>query len=556
MVVTEEVGSSKNPPRFKPGDIVVIDKAPDCDSSVHDTAFPVVFRVGGTARDAWYHLLSMTGLNATATELHFIPADSEDLLFDREISCPSTIDLTAYRVHQANHLVDVSAITVRCLEKISRRMIGAMVERHHDHFESDVSFQPGRTPIPVSGKVINAHEKRLLVEASLDGWLTAGRFNDEFEAGLSKFLGVKHLLTVNSGSSANLVASTALTSSKLGKQAVRKGDEVLTVAAGFPTTVNPIIQAGCIPVFLDVDPKTYNIDANDIESAITKKTRAVMLAHTLGNPFNLDVIRELCEKYGLWLVEDCCDAVGTEYRGQKVGTFGDVATLSFYPAHHITMGEGGAVFTNSGKLKPILESMRGWGRDSFCRSGIDNTCGNRFDLQLGERPAGYDHKYIHSHAGYNLKISDTQAACAAGQIHKLDDFIGRRKENFRFLCECFSDCEDYLVLLQETPHSDPSWFRFLLALRSDRVSRRQLLKFLEARKIGTRPIFAGNLIRQPYMRDHSYRVHGGLLNTDIMMNNAFWLGVYPVLNTRQLTFVAESVKAFLQAENLPFIENF
>jgi CDP-6-deoxy-D-xylo-4-hexulose-3-dehydrase len=555
MVLSQAADSNENPPRLELGDIVVIDKASDCDSGVHDAAFAVVFRVEGTTGDAWYHLLLMTGLTAVATDQHLFPVDSGDLLLDQEVSCPSTIDLTTYRVHQANHLVRVGSIAVRCLEKISRRMIGAMVERHHDHFECDVSFQPGSTPIPVSGKVIDAHEKRLMVEASLDGWLTAGRFNDDFEAGLSKFLGVKHLLTVNSGSSANLVAFTALMSSKLGKQAIRKGDEVLTVAAGFPTTVNPIIQAGCIPVFLDVDPKTYNIDTSDIESAVTSKTRAVMLAHTLGNPFNLDVIRGLCEKHGLWLIEDCCDALGTEYRGQKVGTFGDVATLSFYPAHHITMGEGGAVFTNSGKLKPILESMRDWGRDCFCRPGIDNTCGKRFDWQLGELPAGYDHKYIYSHAGYNLKISDMQAACAAGQLHKLHDFIRKRKDNFRFLYECFSDCEDYLILPQETPYSDPSWFGFPVTLRSDRVSRRQLLKFLEARKIGTRLIFAGNLTRQPYMKDHSYRVHGSLSNTDTIMNNAFWLGVYPALNTQQLTFVAESVKEFLQAENLPFIEN-
>ncbi len=555
MVLSQAADSNENPPRLELGDIVVINKASDCDSGVHDAAFAVVFRVEGTAGDAWYHLLLMTGLTAVATDQHLFPVDPGDLLLDQEVSCPSTIDLTTYRVHQANHLVRVGSIAVRCLEKISRRMIGAMVEMHHDHFECDVSFQPGSTPIPVSGKVIDAQEKRLMVEASLDGWLTAGRFNDDFEAGLSKFLGVKHLLTVNSGSSANLVAFTALMSSKLGKQAIRKGDEVLTVAAGFPTTVNPIIQAGCIPVFLDVDPKTYNIDTSDIESAVTSKTRAVMLAHTLGNPFNLDVIRGLCEKYGLWLVEDCCDALGTEYRGQKVGTFGDVATLSFYPAHHITMGEGGAVFTNSGKLKPILESMRDWGRDCFCRPGIDNTCGKRFDWQLGELPAGYDHKYIYSHAGYNLKISDMQAACAAGQLHKLHDFIRKRKDNFRFLYECFSDCEDYLILPQETPYSDPSWFGFPVTLRSDRVSRRQLLKFLEARKIGTRLIFAGNLTRQPYMKDHSYRVHGSLSNTDTIMNNAFWLGVYPALNTQQLTFVAESVKEFLQAENLPFIEN-
>ena len=408
-----------------------------------------------------------------------------------------------------------------------------------------VPFQPGVTVVPPAGKVVGAPEMKMMVEASLDAWLTTGRFNDQFEARLAKLIGVQHLITVNSGSSANLVAFSTLTSPKLGARAIKPGDEVIGVAAGFPTTVNPILQFGAVPVFVDVELGTYNIDASKIEAAISDKTRAIMLAHTLGNPFNLDVVVALCKKHNLWLIEDCCDALGSTYRGQMVGTFGDIGTVSFYPAHHITMGEGGAVFTNNGELKQIAESFRDWGRDCYCAPGKDNTCGKRFCWKLGALPEGYDHKYTYSHLGYNLKITDMQAACGLAQIDRAAGFIQARKDNFAYLKERLASCAEFLILPEATEHAEPSWFGFPLTLKpAANASRVDLLTYLDQYKIGTRLLFAGNLTRQPYMIGRQYRVSGELVNTDCIMHDTFWIGVYPGLTRDMLDFAVDKIEAF------------
>ncbi|ANN78318.1 lipopolysaccharide biosynthesis protein RfbH [Bordetella flabilis] len=430
------------------------------------------------------------------------------------------------------------------LDKL-RGQIQKLVHQYAELAHAPAPFVPGTSPVPVSGKVIGGKELELMVEASLDGWLTTGRFNALFEQRLAQFLGVEHLITVNSGSSANLVAFSTLTSARLGERAIKPGDEVIGVAAGFPTTVNPILQFGAVPVFVDVDLATHNIDANKIEAAIGPRTKAIMLAHSLGNPFNLDVVTALCRKYGLWLVEDCCDALGSTYRGKKVGTFGDIGTLSFYPAHHITMGEGGAVFTNDPELKRIAESFRDWGRDCYCPPGKDNTCGRRFQWKMGDLPQGYDHKYTYSHLGYNLKITDMQAACALAQLDRLDDFIAARKANFDYLKERLRSCEEFLQLPEATLHSEPSWFGFPIVLKeSAEVERVDLLDYLNQRNIGTRLLFAGNLTRQPYMIGRNYRISGELTNTDIVMNQTFWLGVFPGLQEAHLEYMVQKVQEF------------
>ncbi|CAN7151849.1 MULTISPECIES: lipopolysaccharide biosynthesis protein RfbH [Duganella] len=407
------------------------------------------------------------------------------------------------------------------------------------------AFEPGVTVIPPAGKVVGAPEMELMVEASLDAWLTTGRFNDQFEARLAKMIGVNFLITVNSGSSANLVAFNTLTSPKLGARAIQQGDEVIGVAAGFPTTVNPIIQFGAVPVFVDVELGTYNIDVTKLEAAISPKTKAIMLAHTLGNPYNLDVITAICKKHKLWLIEDCCDALGSTYHGKMVGTFGDIGTMSFYPAHHITMGEGGAVFTNDPELKMIAESFRDWGRDCYCAPGKDNTCGKRFCQCLGTLPMGYDHKYTYSHLGYNLKITDMQAACGLAQIDRAPGFIQARKDNFAYLKERLQSCAEFLILPEATEHSDPSWFGFPMTLKPEaNVSRVDLLTYLDEHKIGTRLLFAGNLTRQPYMVGRNYRVSGDLTNTDRVMNDTFWIGVFPGLTREMLDFAVDKLETF------------
>jgi CDP-6-deoxy-D-xylo-4-hexulose-3-dehydrase len=395
--------------------------------------------------------------------------------------------------------------------------------------------------------VIGSLELKNMVEASLDGWLTTGRFNEQFEKKLASFLGIKCLLTVNSGSSANLIAFSTLTSPKLKERAIQKGDEVITVAAGFPTTVNPIIQFGAIPIFIDVKIPTYNIDESLVEEAITNKTKAIMLAHTLGNPFNLKKIKEICDKYNLWLIEDSCDALGSKFNNQNVGTFGDLATLSFYPAHHITMGEGGAVFTNSKKLERIAESFRDWGRDCYCEPGKDNTCNKRFDWQLGDLPFGYDHKYTYSHLGYNMKITDMQAACGLAQLESLEKFIKKRKENFDFLCKNLKDLEEFLILPEPEKNSEPSWFGFPLSLKkNNQYNRNDLIKYLDANKIGTRLLFSGNLTKQPYMKNINFKVHGNLTNTDFIMENTFWIGLYPGLSIKHLEYACEKIRSYFR----------
>lgn len=427
-----------------------------------------------------------------------------------------------------------------------RKQISALVEQYATISLASPTFVPGTTAVPPSGKVLDAAELKNMVDASLDGWLTTGRFNDEFEQRLAKFLGVKHLMTVNSGSSANLVAFSTLTSHKLGDRAIKPGDEIIGVAAGFPTTVNPILQFGAVPVFVDVELGTYNIDATKIEAAITPKTKAIMLAHTLGNPYNLGAIKALCEKYHLWLIEDCCDALGSSYNGQLVGSFGDLGTLSFYPAHHITMGEGGAVFTNNSELKQIAESFRDWGRDCYCPPGKDNTCGKRFCWKLGNLPEGYDHKYTYSHLGYNLKITDMQAACGLAQLDKADRFIQARKDNFAFLKKRLANCEEFLILPEATPDSSPSWFGFPITLKSNApINRVELLRYLDQNKVGSRLLFAGNLTRQPYMEGRNFRVSGDLTNTDIVMNNTFWIGLHPALTREMLEYSASKIENYL-----------
>ena len=426
-----------------------------------------------------------------------------------------------------------------------KQQIFDLVEQYSALQYAEKAFTAGTDVIPPSGKIIGASELKNMVEASLDGWLTTGRFNEAFEQRLADFLGVKHVLTTNSGSSANLLAFSALTSPQLGERAIKPGDEVISVAAGFPTTVNPILQYGAVPVFVDVHIPTYNVDPELIEAAISDKTKAIMLAHTLGNPYNLAKIVHIAKKYNLWLIEDCCDALGSTYDEKLVGTFGDIGTLSFYPAHHITMGEGGAIFTNNSDLKRIIESFRDWGRDCYCQPGKDNTCGKRFGWQLGTLPFGYDHKYTYSHLGYNLKISDMQAACALAQMDRLPGFIEARKRNFVFLKDRLKSCEEFLILPEATAGSDPSWFGFPITIRDEAgITRVDLLKYLDQYKIGTRLLFAGNLTRQPYFQGRTYRVSGELINTDTIMNSTFWIGVYPGLNDVMLDYICDRIETF------------
>lgn len=407
-------------------------------------------------------------------------------------------------------------------------------------------FTPGETYIPYAGRVYDEKEMISIVDSALDFWLTAGRFAKQFEEEFARFLGVKYCILTNSGSSANLLAISALTSSKLGERRLKKGDEVITTACAFPTTVNPIIQNNLIPVFIDVDVGTYNIQTDKIEEAISDKTKAIFLAHTLGNPFDLDKILEICEKYNLWLIEDNCDALGSKYNGQYTGTFGHIATFSFYPAHHITMGEGGALVTNDSELKRLIVSFRDWGRDCWCESGCDNTCGKRFGWQLGTLPFGYDHKYIYSHIGYNLKITDMQAAVGVEQLKKLPLFIKARKKNFKLLYKGLKKYEKYFIFPKIEPKADPSWFGFLITVRKDvGFIRDEIVKYLENNKIATRMLFAGNIILHPSFKNIKYHISNNLENTDFIMNNTFWIGVYPGLNEERLKYILEKFDIFM-----------
>jgi CDP-6-deoxy-D-xylo-4-hexulose-3-dehydrase len=430
-------------------------------------------------------------------------------------------------------------------EQLRKQILALTAEYHAEAFPQR-EFVSGTSVVPVSGKVIGPEDVCSVVDSALDGWFTTGRFAREFERKLARFVGVRSASLVNSGSSANLVALSALTSPKLGDRRLKPGDEVITVAAGFPTTVNPIFQNRLVPVFLDVTLPTYEIDVSRLEEAYSPRVKAVMIAHTLGNVFNLDAITAFCRKHNLWLVEDCCDALGSTYKGRKVGTFGDIATVSFYPAHHITMGEGGAVMTDKPALQVIIDSFRDWGRDCWCEPGMDNTCGKRFEWQLGSLPCGYDHKYTYSHVGYNLKATDMQAALGLSQIAKLPHFIERRKENFTYLKRLLQPLEDYLMLPVAGENSDPSWFGFPIAVKTDApFSRDQLTRHLESNKIGTRLVFAGNLLRQPAYEGYEHRVVGDLKNTDFVMNQVFWIGVYPGLTTEMLDFIAKVMTEFV-----------
>jgi CDP-6-deoxy-D-xylo-4-hexulose-3-dehydrase len=427
---------------------------------------------------------------------------------------------------------------------IRQQILELTAQFHAEAFPAK-NFTPGISAVPVSGKVIGPEDICSVVDSALDGWFTTGRFAKDFERKLARFVGVRSASLVNSGSSANLVALSALTSPKLGDRQLKPGDEVITVAAGFPTTVNPILQNRLVPVFLDVTLPTYEIDVTRLEEAYSPKTKAVMIAHTLGNVFDLDAITAFCKKYNLWLVEDCCDALGSTYKGRKVGTFGDISTVSFYPAHHITMGEGGAVMTDKPALQVLIDSFRDWGRDCWCEPGVDNTCGKRFDWQLGTLPCGYDHKYTYSHVGYNLKATDMQAALGVSQIEKLPQFIEKRKENFAYLKNALKPLEEFLLLPVATENSDPSWFGFPIGVKTSApFTRDQLTRALEAQKIGTRLLFAGNLLRQPAYEGYEYRVIGDLANTDFVMNQVFWIGVYPGLTTEMLDFIAKTMTEF------------
>ena len=432
-------------------------------------------------------------------------------------------------------------------EQLRQQILQLTAEFHAESFAKK-DFVAGSSVVPVSGKVIDAADMSAVVDSALDGWFTTGRWAKDFERKLARFFGLRSASLVNSGSSANLVALSALTSPKLGDRQLKPGDEVVTVAAGFPTTVNPIFQNRLVPVFIDVTLPTYEIDVTKLEEARSEKTKAVMVAHTLGNVFDLGAVSAFCKKYNLWLIEDCCDALGSTYKGQKVGTFGDIATVSFYPAHHITMGEGGAVLTDKPALQVLIDSFRDWGRDCWCEPGVDNTCGKRFDWQLGTLPCGYDHKYTYSHVGYNLKATDMQAALGVSQIDKLPHFVERRKENFAYLKSVLKPLEDVIVLPEATPDSDPSWFGFPIGVKEDAPFKRdQLTKALEANKIGTRLLFAGNLLRQPAYEGWEYRVVGEMTNTDYVMNNVFWIGVFPGLTKEMLDFIAKTAIEFVAA---------
>ncbi len=433
-------------------------------------------------------------------------------------------------------------------EKIKKEIFEKVI-KYYKKFHKDKNL----TKIPYAGRVYDKKEILNLIDASLEFWLTAGRWTLQFEKKLSKFLNIKHCLFVNSGSSANLLAFMTLTSPLLGKRAIKRGDEVITVAACFPTTISPIIQYGARPVFVDITIPQYNIDVTKIKKAINKKTKAIFLAHTMGNPFDVKVIKEFCEKYNLWLIEDNCDSLGAMYKlngkWQYTGTFGDIGTSSFYPAHHITTGEGGAVYTNNDLLYKIALSLRDWGRDCYCLPGKDNTCGHRFEKKYGKLPSGYDHKYVYSHFGYNLKATDLQAAIGCAQIEKLPEFIKKRNENWQYLKENLKDLSDILILPEEEKNSKPAWFGFLVTIKNKKIKRDNLIKYLELNQIQTRLLFAGNITKQPcfnFLNKNEYRIDGNLKNTDMVMNNSFWVGVYPRLKFNNIDVIINKIKKIIK----------
>lgn len=427
-----------------------------------------------------------------------------------------------------------------------REQILELAEKYFEQ-NKNKTIVPGQDYIPVSGKLLEADDLVSVIDSALDMWFTTGRFAKQFEKDFASFMEQRYCLLVNSGSSANLVAFASLTSPLLGDRSIKAGDEVITVAAGFPTTVNPIVQYGCIPVFIDVDADTHQIDISKLESALSEKTKAIMVAHTMGNPFNAQAVKDFCDKHNLWLVEDCCDAAGARFNNKMVGTFGDIATVSFYPAHHITMGEGGAVLTSNPQLKKIAESMRDWGRDCWCPTGKDNSCNKRFGWDFEDMPAGYDHKYVYSHIGYNLKVSDMQAALGVSQLRKLPAYIRVRNSNFSYLKKKLQHLQDYLSLPVETEGGEASWFGFPITVKKNASkSRNEITQFLEQNKIGTRLLFAGNLLRQPLYKHVEKRVIGELVNTDIVMNDVFWVGVYPGLSQVHLDYIVLKIEEALK----------
>lgn len=489
--------------------------------------------------------------------LHMTPKDNLNCIRPTRIGGEDLVDGNLQRDYyvltdmisliEAKSIIQkVGTINALKMDDIMRKMVHNAVERHYDiTHEEDESFVPGKTYIPYAGRIYDSDEMMALVDSSLDFWLTAGRFAKQFEKEFSEFLGMKYCILTNSGSSANLLAISSLTSVQLSERRLKPGDEVITTACAFPTTVNPIVQNGLTPVFVDIDINTYNIQADEIEAALSRKTKAIFLAHTLGNPFDLDKVTSIAQRYNLWLIEDNCDALGSKYRAQYTGTFGHAATFSFYPAHHITMGEGGAVVTNDSELKRLIQSFRDWGRDCWCEPGGDNTCGKRFDWQLGTLPHGYDHKYIYTHIGYNLKITDMQAAVGLAQLAKLPKFMKARRKNWNILCEELGAYIDYLDLPQASEQCEPSWFGFPLTVREDAPFRRdELVNYLEESRIATRLLFSGNIIRHPSFENIKYRIHKRLSNTDCVMNNTFWIGVYPGLTDKMLEYIIARFRAF------------
>jgi CDP-6-deoxy-D-xylo-4-hexulose-3-dehydrase len=522
---------------------IVIAKYPSSNQSKKEKVLGIVY----DTKNYELQILFMTR-EENPVHLRSVKISSEDLIEGNIQDCFAITDKMLL-VKKNSIVQKVGRINVQKLDEILRQMARNIVEKHYDAVhKKDDDFIPGKSYIRYAGRVYGAEEMKTLVDSCLDFWLTAGRFAKQFEEEFTGFLGVKHCILTNSGSSANLLAISALTSPKLGERRLKPGDEVITTACAFPTTVNPIIQNNLIPVFLDVDIGTYNIQADKIEDALSEKTKAIFLAHTLGNPFDLDKILKICEKYNLWLIEDNCDALGSKYSGKYTGTFGHIATFSFYPAHHITMGEGGALVTNDTQLKRLIESFRDWGRDCWCEPGKDNTCGKRFGWQLGTLPFGYDHKYIYSHIGYNLKITDMQAAIGVAQLKKLNEFIEKRKKNFEMLYEGLHAYEEFFIFPKVIKGAEPSWFGFPLTVKDNApFTRKDIVNYLEDHKIATRMLFCGNVIRQPAFRGVEYRIVGGLKNTDKVMNDEFWVGVYPGLNKATIAYLIDTVKGWIES---------
>ncbi len=534
----KELRNIGNMEKLELGDVVIISYPTSNGQSIGRDDFALIYDV----KDNEIQILHMVSKEKT-DYLHSVQISEKNLVEGSLSQDYFIITDRMLLMKKESNVKKVGRISIKKIDEILRQMAHDIVSKHYNAVhKTGKDFIPGKTYIRYAGRVYDAEEMKALVDSCLDFWLTEGNFAKKFELEFAKFLGVKYCVLTNSGSSANLLAISSLTSPKLGARRLKPGDEVITTACAFPTTVNPIIQNSLVPVFLDVDIGTYNIQADKIEATLSKKTKAIFLAHSLGNPFDLSKILEICEKYNLWLIEDNCDALGSKYGERYTGTFGHIATFSFYPAHHITMGEGGALVTNDTQLKRIIVSFRDWGRDCWCEPGHDNTCGRRFGWQLGTLPFGYDHKYIYSHVGYNLKVTEMQAAVGVAQLRKLSDFINARKRNWQTLYDEFKKYEDYFILPEKTNNSDPSWFGFALTVRADApFSRGDIVKFLEKNKIATRMLFAGNIIHHPAFEEIKYRIPHTLKNTDFIMNNTFWVGVYPGLNKEKLDFFLSKV---------------